>query len=151
MASITDGTAVFKMRDKREQALIDLIYPVGSIYITEKADFDPNTSWGGTWVKTAVNRVLQGTDTANKVGATVEAGLPNIVGGAGSIYLALVDNLSGPFVNKQRKENGSIEYNITSGNYAGISFDASHANSIYGNSNTVQPPAELVFIWKRTA
>lgn len=26
-------------------------YPVGSYYETSDADFDPNTAWGGTWVK----------------------------------------------------------------------------------------------------
>ena len=30
-------------------------------------------------------------------------------------------------------------------------FDASLSNSIYGNSTTVQPPALVVNIWKRTA
>ena len=30
-------------------------------------------------------------------------------------------------------------------------FDAGKSNPIYGNSDTVQPPAYLVNIWKRTA
>lgn len=32
-----------------------------------------------------------------------------------------------------------------------LSFDASKSNVIYGRSSTVQPPAFLVNIWKRTA
>ena len=31
--------------------LIDIFYPVGTIYETENANFNPQTVWGGTWVK----------------------------------------------------------------------------------------------------
>lgn len=34
----------------RHQANIDFFYPVGSYYETSNADFDPNVTWGGTWV-----------------------------------------------------------------------------------------------------
>ena len=30
-----------------------------------------------------------------------------------------------------------------------IEFDASKSNPIYGNSDTVQPPARIVNVWKR--
>lgn len=33
MKTITDGSAVFAVRDKRMQAMIDIFYPVGSVYI----------------------------------------------------------------------------------------------------------------------
>ena len=32
-----------------------------------------------------------------------------------------------------------------------ILFDASIASSIYGNSDTVQPPARIVNVWKRVS
>ena len=32
--------------------VIDLIYPVGSVYMTTDANFNPGTTWGGTWNKT---------------------------------------------------------------------------------------------------
>ena len=31
--------------------LIDVFYPVGTIYETKDANFNPNTTWGGTWNK----------------------------------------------------------------------------------------------------
>ena len=31
-------------------SLIDVFYPVGSYYETSDTSFDPNSSWGGTWV-----------------------------------------------------------------------------------------------------
>ena len=34
-----------------QDALIDLIWPVGSYYETSDTSFNPNTAWGGTWVE----------------------------------------------------------------------------------------------------
>lgn len=34
----------------RHQANIDFFYPVGSYYETSNASFNPNTTWGGTWI-----------------------------------------------------------------------------------------------------
>lgn len=31
--------------------LLDLIHPVGEVYTTTNASFNPNTAWGGTWVQ----------------------------------------------------------------------------------------------------
>ena len=31
--------------------ILDLFYPVGSYYETSNTTFDPNVSWGGTWVE----------------------------------------------------------------------------------------------------
>ena len=44
MKTITDGSVVFTVRDKRMQAMIDMFYPVGSVYVSAdktktKADF----------------------------------------------------------------------------------------------------------------
>ena len=35
--------------DDTVSALFDLIYPVGSIYYTNNANFSPNVSFNGTW------------------------------------------------------------------------------------------------------
>lgn len=136
--------------------ILDTLLPVGTVYMTENANFDPNSSWGvGVWVKTAIDRVLQGTNDKNKVGTTIDAGLPNITGtipvtnmgwkgwkgmksGALSVDIG---------VNPDRHE-----YLIPNTNEWGdllLTIDASQSNPIYGSSDTVQPPAELVFIWKR--
>lgn len=92
-------------------------------------------------VPNAIGRVLQGEDELS----TKSAGLPNITGevapgdseygwGAGtSARGAFSDYIKGfSFIGKD-------EQYIDRGN--GFSFDASRSSSIYGNSNTVQPPA----------
>lgn len=122
------------------------IYPVGSLYIGT-TDTCPIANLFGTWEKVSEGRVLQGVKGDQVAGETVEAGLPNIKDN-GSIIIhgfnsSTVYNDSGNYV-------GYVWSNSNAqGKYA--SFDASNSNSIYGKSNTVQPPAYLVNIWKRTA
>ena len=43
--------------------MLDLIYPVGSYYETSDTSFDPNISWGGTWVEDTDGRVLVALDS----------------------------------------------------------------------------------------
>lgn len=51
---ITSVDTIFKGNIK----LLDLIYPVGSYYETSDDSFDPNESWGGTWVEDTDGAVL---------------------------------------------------------------------------------------------
>ena len=137
--------------------ILDTLLPVGTIYMTENANFDPNNSWGvGTWVKTAINRVLQGTNDASKVGTTIDAGLPNITGflGDSSGNHGIFWGVGGAFYgdHESNPENRRLSFGASdhSNSPTGETrFDASRSNPIYGSSSTVQPPAELVFIWKR--
>ena len=139
--------------------LIDWIYPVGSIKAFATG-IDPNKIYRSqTWEEVAQGRVLMGADDNHEAGTTVEAGLPNITGGIRpSIrdggYAAMTDSSSGALYNKS--ENGYKSTNIalnTNSGYKGswIYFDASRSSSVYGNSNTVQPPAYFIHYWKRTA
>lgn len=129
------------------------IYPVGSLYIGT-TDTCPIANLFGTWTKVSQGRVLQGVSGSQVAGTTVEAGLPNIkggvkVGGIGSQPIAL-QNATGAFELSEsgaymtRSENASSQPSR-------FNFDASRSSSIYGKSSTVQPPAYLVNIWKRTA
>lgn len=50
---VTDGTASFKLYHIALQS-----HPVGSVRDFTEEDFNPNTSWGGTWEKASAGRVL---------------------------------------------------------------------------------------------
>ena len=64
-------------------SLIDVLYPVGCYFETSDTTFDPNVSWGGTWVEDSAGKVTVSQDTndndfdtvgdtgGNKVGYTM--------------------------------------------------------------------------------
>lgn len=45
------------------------LYPVGSIYISTNANFNPQTTWGGSWNRTAEGRCLIGANDAYPIGS----------------------------------------------------------------------------------
>lgn len=132
-------------------AVINSIYPIGSIYLTVSND-NPATLLGlGTWEKVASGRVLQGADTNHTAGTTINAGLPNITGNISVTRGWGRDSLSatGAF---QASGSAAMSDTIDGYNNANnVTFNASRSSSIYGNSSTVQPPAFVVNIWQRIA
>lgn len=63
---------VAKVKDKLDKAsLLDLTYPVGSIYMSV-SNVNPSNLFGGTWVEFASGRTLVGVDTSQTEFNTVE-------------------------------------------------------------------------------
>ena len=134
-------------------------YPVGSIFQTVSTT-SPAALFGGTWQEIAQNRVLMGASYAHAAGTTVKAGLPNI---AGSLSETSNDGKTSPFRGNKNAISsiGALAVREVSSPFCGyagyegstydISFDASRSNSIYGSSDTVQPAAYYVHIWRRVA
>lgn len=152
MTKLKDGTAEFKVINKSQKALIDLLYPIG-IIITTGTDTakKPGEAEGlAQWEEIAQDKLLQGTSSG--AGGTVEAGLPNITGSiigysdrtgfGGADGMAYMDDMQ-----KIIPSMGDI----FPGNKSAlrVRLDASKSNRIYGNSSTVQPPAYKVHFWKR--
>lgn len=85
--------------------------------------------------------ILEGTINSTQVGDLIEAGLPNITGhGFGFGYKGFVTYSSGAM--STSNENPDANYGASSsGDWRSFNnhFDASKSNSIYGNSDTVQP------------
>lgn len=152
MKTITDGSAVFTVRDKRMQAMIDMFYPVGSVYISAdksktKADF-PFMQYG-TWEEVPANLCLQ-TGAIGEAGTQRSAGLPNITGQFGVGTWGALDKYNSGAMHTNK--NITIPTAHVDENGGGIiGFDASKSNPIYGSSDTVQPPSYLVRAWVRTA
>jgi hypothetical protein len=150
--------------------ILQKIYSVGSLYFNT-ADIDPATIFGfGTWERVAKDMALWGASANGQGGTTKAAGLPNITGGMGNSRM---------FGNDTRNTLGNISQQIgaiktnafchsiasptgyAAGNGAAVQnggqivvspeVDASKSNPIYGASTTVQPPAFVVNIWRRTA
>lgn len=138
--------------------LIDTFYPIGTVYVSAdksktKADF-PFMQYG-TWKEVPANLCLQ-TGNASEAGTQRSAGLPNITGHAefgytnSTISLPVIHPAGALSSTNSGREGGFFSGNGGKQNTQ-LSFNASESNSIYGSSNTVQPPSYLVRAWVRTA
>lgn len=137
-------------------------HPVGSIYQTISPENPAVTFGGGTWEKIAQDRVLMGASDTHLAGTTVEAGLPNIkgsfearphmsgnefaggsiTGGDGKLFAHSIQTSNN--INNSMTETGNTYKSDV------VFFNASASNSIYGASNTAQPPAYFTYTWLRT-
>ena len=132
-------------------------YPIGSIYQSTDPT-SPAALFGGIWEEIAQGRMLMGATDAQIGGTTVEAGLPNITG---NLIETSNNGITTPFRGNKNAISsiGALAVTEASSPYCGfagyegsaydISFDASRSNPIYSRSNTVQPPAYIVHIWRR--
>lgn len=137
-------------------------HPVGSIYQTISPENPAVTFGGGTWEKIAQDRVLMGASDTHLAGTTVEAGLPNIKGsfearphmyGSELVGGSITGGDGKLFAHSIRTSNNINNSMTETGNaYKSdvVFFNASASNSIYGASNTVQPPAYFTYTWLRT-
>lgn len=152
MQEITDGSAKFRVVDRRLKAMIDMLYPVGIVVTTATDDaLKPGeVDRLATWEEIAQDRVLQG--AVSGAGGTIEAGLPNITG-----YIVGYGDRTGfggaggmAYLSDEQERIPSMG-DVFPGNKSALKavLDASKSNSIYGNSSTVQPPAYKVHFWKR--
>lgn len=51
ISPVTNIKGIF---DDTGKSLLDIFYPVGSYYETSNEQFNPNVTWGGTWVQDSV-------------------------------------------------------------------------------------------------
>lgn len=135
--------------------LSDIIYPIGSIYLSVVST-NPSEYFGGTWEQIGSGRVLMGVTDNNQSGTTVNSGLPNITG---QLHIGWHDKsaASVPFYDTSRgalfgTRPATVYFtgSTMSGTYnTAVGLDASRISSIYGNSNIVQPPAYYCYMWRR--
>lgn len=138
--------------------LIDTFYPIGTVYVSAdksktKADF-PFMQYG-TWKEVPANLCLQ-TGNASEAGTQRSAGLPNITGHADFGYANSSTSMpiiftEGALSSTNSGRKGGFFSGDGGNQNTQLSFNASESNSIYGSSNTVQPPAYIVRAWVRTA
>lgn len=146
-------------------SIVDIIYPIGSVYISTTTA-NPKNLFGGTWEQIATGRTLWGASNDNELNTTVNSGLPNITGtydprwsdSSGGGIMMVAQN-SGAMYTSRPGNHGYWWAAVTSSGGAGsntqyhtrLNFSAQRSNSIYGNSTIVQPPAYKVYMWRRIA
>ncbi len=138
---------------RANQDVLNTVYPVGSIYISVSSA-NPSTFIGGEWEQIAQGRTLFGAGELNNItytaGETIDAGLPDH---AHYGYAAPhdVDNsasqgypLKNRHVSYRTTDRGGTYYTTLQQSLASV------YNPIYGNSETVQPNAYVVYMFRRT-
>lgn len=129
--------------------LLNVIYPVGSIYLSLDDNFIPSTAFGGIWEKIQTGRYLQATDTG--AGAEVAESLPDIQGQQNEMLgRANTKNATGAF------ETVTTPQAVLAGAATGAAawgradnFKASRYCSVYKDGAKVQPDSIKVIMWKR--
>ena len=143
----------FMSRIRRNAALrssvLDAVYPVGSVYITVGATLPASILAIGTWEQLSTGKTLWNVNPSETTpGTDIAAGLPNIKGNVAASD-ATYGTTSGAFY--RTEETAGCQAQDPHQNRSVIAMDARRSSSIYGNSDTVQPPAVAVTMWKRTA
>lgn len=142
-------------------AVVERDHPVGSLYFSDNPT-SPASFIGGTWERIEDCTIWGASDT-HPAGTKLEAGLPNITGTTstralkseyetgvfltrekGALKSTAVDSTE-KFTNLIVTEDGTSKYG------GSLAIDASLSNPIYGASDTVQPPAYCMYIWRRVA
>lgn len=129
-------------------AVVERDHPVGSLYISENTT-SPASFIGGTWERIKDCTIWGASDT-NPAGTTVKAGLPGIYGQInGVLFSSDQPTASGLF-----SVSLASGWTFTKGSSSGdVSIYANNirtaSNPLYGASNTVQPPAYCMYIWRR--
>lgn len=176
-ASVEEISNNIKYIDKKISDLLNMFYPVGSVYETMDSSFDPNKKWGGTWERIK-GRVLVGVDendsdfnTTEKIGGekthklsvsempshshsvsekSLKGGVNNISGQDKTWGLTT----SGIFSNWGDTNGIYSTSRETTTNYKdGFYLDATHTHTIGntggGNVHNNLQPYVTCFIWKR--
>ena len=132
------------------------VFPVGAVYISV-VNTNPHYLFGGTWTQIGDGYFLEISTSNSK--QTKQPGLPNIEGATSYTWNNNVGiyglGCSGAFYRENTgpgRLTGEDSYWDTQAQSAGrIMLSARNYNSIYGNSNTVQPKSFTVYAWYRTA
>lgn len=147
-ASVEEISNNVKYIDKKISDLLNMFYPVGSIYETMDSSFDPNKKWGGTWERIK-GRVLIGVDENDS-----DFNIAEKTGGEKTHTLVVSELPQHTHANYAKRTNITID---NSGN-THVTCHSSNSGAIVGNNigrtgegvahNNLQPYITC-FIWKR--
>ena len=152
-----------------KKVALDYVHPIGQIFISADANFDPNVEWGGTWTK-LTDKFLIGAGSTYVLGA--EGGSTSYTpagtntGTAISVNQMPAHSHTNIYYNTGAS-NGVQDwgYNFTNGTKRGYRSSANegsggigntgggqtHTHTFNGTAATIIPPYKAVYFWQRTA
>ena len=140
---------------------LDALHPIGEVYVTSSASFDPNVVFGGVWSKVPADKILKiGTSSAGTTGGSGTSGAAsgNTGGTAISIsqmpshrhyiygWAAIWDG-EGDFIALGCNYDSTSTYAAT----ANAGGGAAHSHTLNSHTHTVNPPYYTVIAWVRTS
>lgn len=134
--------------------VLKAMYPVGALYIGTQ-NTCPMSSLFGTWTLVSGGHALWTGNGTSSSGTTSNANYANAP--ANTTIAAGAPSISHTHTTYYKDPGNSSGANggVGGGSYFGKSSYASASNSsvnaIYGKSSTIQPPAYVVNVWRRTA
>lgn len=139
--------------DEIIQKVFDKAYQEGVIYLSVNKTPSPAALFGGSWEELPEGYALWTTLTGVG-GDTIAPGLPNIIGTAQEVIFRK-GTIAYNGVFSSSSDLGTYWDSNKGDSYQGrrvkVDFNASSSNSIYGTSDTVQPPAIKIYAWKRVS
>ena len=129
--------------------VLKLMYPVGAVYIGTQ-NTCPMGSLFGTWQLVASGKALW-TGNGTNGNSTIAAGLPNFTGQLVNVQVLGASGTGVCSVESYTARDTGTGH--SGGGIATFKIDGSKGgtDSIVGKSSTVQPPAYVVNVWRRTA
>lgn len=135
-----------------------MYYPIGIKVGSFDANFDPNSAWGGTWIRLNENRLLLPSDTPNVTGGSSTSGSHTLTASESGVPAHNHLTFAEAGYRKYGKDWGSetcawsayssASYNI-SNNYTGNNT-AKNATSGHTHPN-INPPNRTYVVWYRVA
>ena len=127
------------------------IYPVGSIYVSTSATFNPNTTWGGTWIKTANGRCLIGANDTYPIGST--GGYEKHTHSANNMFAKVSPYGTGFAMNILPTAAWRSDWTFAVSNATQEHRDNNYAVRVEGTTAEASnmQPYLAVYIWERTA
>lgn len=129
------------------------VFPIGYIYMTVNGNFNPNTVFGGTWVRIKDRFLLASGDIYSN----------NATGGS-STHTLTVDEMPSHKHYVGNSEAGKFWFlgkpgGVSQDNSQGVSFSGTQGRSTTfetsetggGQPHNIMPPYLVVMVWKRTA
>ena len=130
--------------------IVDLIFPIGFV-VTLETSIDPNSIWGGKWIRTAKGKFIAGLnedeDEFRTVGKT----------GGEKTHVLTVDEMPRHdheqlvTVNSGCSINGRVDYNTDAKNNNKYTQGIRTGLTGGGNAHNNLPPYEVAYKWKRIA
>ena len=152
-----DGNAIFYSKAEVEAKIKEILaaqreedYAKVRYWVSDDPT-SPASFIGGTWERIE-NRFIMGASDTHSAGTTVEAGLPSPWGQINAVLFAGIANPdNGGFF--KLAYTGTKWKSVAQGTYGDIwqSNITIRNNGLFGKSDTVQPPAYCMYIWRRVA